>query len=140
MRIVRRVAAFVPKMRKNGRMMRLDEYAYVAACFALLDILGARTDSNARKVDALDAPRLGLGARVDVKLIDELRRAPRDPDEPVRDCGRRWRQRRARFTRLGRKQAAAWKRWRECLQPVPGHGAIAVETEELHGKSLEEAA
>lgn len=63
--IVAKVARFIPMRRKNGRMMRLEEYAYVAACFAILDILKARKKRfNAGRVDALDAPNFGLGAVV----------------------------------------------------------------------------
>ena len=77
-RIVARVARFVPRLRRNGRMMRLEEYAYVAACFALLDILRVRT--RRVNVDALDAPDRGLGARVPVEAADmePLARRPLD--------------------------------------------------------------
>jgi hypothetical protein len=81
-RIARKIRRFVPKLRKNGRMMTVAEFAYMAACFALADIFKERACRRRRgALDALDTNLTFFGSLErrgnrpeDWKRLEEFRR------------------------------------------------------------------
>jgi hypothetical protein len=63
-RITARVARFIPKPRKRGGLLTIAEYAYMAACFAMVDVLREHKRRGASgRVDALDAFQFNAGAK-----------------------------------------------------------------------------